>query len=157
MRAWSFTPQNLRILRHDEAAPEAVSERASWRRRGGAKPRAARSGDVRELTSSSRIAASGPRECGSGACSWAGVGVAALAAVCGFPESAFLARTMATDSWALAVDEQEAAVKSVSGFSSRRGERSRRAQADTACGPRSCLGWADPGPAHPEGLLRGVS
>uniref|UniRef100_A0A8C2RAA5 Uncharacterized protein n=1 Tax=Capra hircus TaxID=9925 RepID=A0A8C2RAA5_CAPHI len=35
---------------------------------------------------------------------------------------------MATDSWALAVDEQEAAVKSVSGFSSRRGERSRRAQ-----------------------------
>uniref|UniRef100_A0A2K6DH11 RNA helicase n=1 Tax=Macaca nemestrina TaxID=9545 RepID=A0A2K6DH11_MACNE len=32
---------------------------------------------------------------------------------------------MATDSWALAVDEQEAAVKSVSGFISRRGGRSR--------------------------------
>ncbi|OWK16383.1 DDX19A [Cervus elaphus hippelaphus] len=34
---------------------------------------------------------------------------------------------MATDSWALAVDEQEAAVKSVSGFSSRRGDRKDRA------------------------------
>lgn len=37
-----------------------------------------------------------------------------------FCESASSPGTMATDSWALAVDEQEAAVKSVSGFSFRR-------------------------------------
>ena len=102
----------------------------------------------RELTSPSRIAASGPRECGSCAGRELRAGVAVRAVVF-FGSRPSSSGTMATDSWALAVDEQEAAVKSVSGFSSRRGERSRRAQADPAWSPGSSLGWAGPWPTHP--------
>lgn len=157
MRAWSFTPQNLRILRHDEAAPEAVSGKSKRAQEGrGKAPRGAewwRKGtDVIFVNGRFRPAWVWVwrLQPGRGWCSFASC------CVC-FPSRPSSAGTMATDSWALAVDEQEAAVKSVSGFSSRRGERRRRAQAGTAWGPRSCLGWAHPGPAHPEGLLRGVS
>lgn len=48
---------------------------------------------------------------------------AAVRAVVFFASRPSSSGTMATDSWALAVDKQEAAVKSVSGFRSRRGER----------------------------------
>ena len=41
MRAWSFTPQNLRILRHDEAAPEAVSGKDERAQEGRGKARGA--------------------------------------------------------------------------------------------------------------------
>lgn len=59
-------------------------------------------------------------------------GVAALAVVV-FACRPSKSGTMATDSWALAVDEQEAAVKSVSVFSSSRGER------DRVIGPKQTL------------------
>lgn len=48
---------------------------------------------------------------------------------------------MATDSWALAVDEQEAAVKSVSGFSFR-GANVAGPRADPDLSPGSYPGWA---------------
>lgn len=57
-------------------------------------------------------------------------------------------RIMATDSWALAVDEQEAAVKSVSVFSSR-GANVAGARAAPEAIPGSSLGWAGLWPTLP--------
>ncbi|XP_007102627.1 ATP-dependent RNA helicase DDX19A [Physeter macrocephalus] len=67
----------------------------------------------RKLTTPSRIAASGLRECGSCACREFPAGVAVRAVVF-FSSRPSSSGTMATDSWALAVDKQEAAVKSMS-------------------------------------------
>ena len=106
------------------------------------------------LTSLLSTADSDPRECGSVVLVPA-AGLAAVLArgavisISGRPPSL---RTMATDSWALAVDEQEAAVKSVSGSSSS-GEGSRRAQADRASNTGSPTRGAGRGPTWESVLM----
>lgn len=103
--------------------PRKSAERSV--REGGAgarledRPVAARHGIVtshgagREMTSSLCTVASGLRECCSRACGGLRAAVAAPV-VLFFASQPPFPGTMATDSWALAVDEQEAAVKSMS-------------------------------------------
>lgn len=67
----------------------------------------------------------------------------------------FLLRTMATDSWALAVDEQEAAVKSVSGFSSLRGSEAGAQR--TLIRAQGATVWTGLWPSGPESLPREIT
>lgn len=166
MRAKSFTSQTLAVLRHREVRRRGrAAAAAAWRLAGAGASRgkgrggAARRGMVtcgvgQEVTSRLGSAASGPRELPSRACGGLGVCVCVCRGV-NFSTVGLLPpslRTMASDSWALAVDQQEAAVKSVS--ASAPGERGAGGPRGPGLKSRAAAGGAGQWPAAEAALIR---